>query len=166
MSMGSRHLARQAAVQALYQWDLTEQDPEHILKHFTEGHDLDETDQVYFHSLVYEVPLYHQEINERLLPYVDRDLDNVDPVERAILRIGTYELEYRKDIPTKVVINEAIELAKTFGADHGYKFVNGVLDKVAKDLRPPQGTDPGAADKKKPGKVASSGKAVGKTRRG
>ena len=68
-----------------------------------------------------------------------RDLGDVDPVERAILRIGTYELEYRKDVPTRVVIDEAIELAKTFGADHGYRFVNGVLDKVARDLRPPSG---------------------------
>ena len=140
MSSGSRHLARQAAVQALYQWDLTEQRPEDILKHFIRDHDLNNADQEYFHSLVYEVPLYHQEINERIRPHIDRDLDDVDPVERAILRIGTYELEYKKDVPTKVIINEAIELAKIFGADHGYKFVNGVLDKIAMDLRPP-GTD-------------------------
>ena len=138
MSSGSRHLARQAAVQALYQWDLTEQRPEDILKHFIRDHDLNNADQEYFHSLVHEVPLYHQEINERILPHVDRDLDDVDPVERAILRIGTYELEYKKDVPTKVIINEAIELAKIFGADHGYKFINGVLDKIAMDLRPPE----------------------------
>jgi len=144
MSSGSRHLARQAAVQALYQWDLTEQSPEDILKHFIQDHDLNNADQEYFHCLVYEVPLYRQEINERILPHIDRDLDDVDPVERAILRIGTYELEFKKDVPTKVIINEAIELAKTFGADHGYKFINGVLDKIAKDLRPP-GTDDLAA---------------------
>jgi N utilization substance protein B len=139
MSSGSRHLARQAAVQALYQWDLTEQGPEDILKHFIQDHDLNDLDQAYFHLLVYEVPLYQQEIKARLIPHIDRDLGDVDPVERAILRIGTYELEYRKDVPTRVVIDEAIELAKTFGADHGYRFVNGVLDKVARDLRPPSG---------------------------
>ncbi len=97
---------------------------------------MDDTDQAYFHTLVYEVPLYHQELNARLLPHIDRDLDSVDPVERAILRIGTYELEYKQDVPTKVIINEAVELAKTFGSDHSYKFVNGVLDKVATELRP------------------------------
>ena len=149
MSSGSRHLAREAAVQALYQWDLTEQGPEDILKHFIQDHDLNDADQAYFHSLVYEVPLYHQEINERILPHIDRDMDDVDPVERAILRIGTYELEFKKDVPTKVIINEAIELAKTFGADHGYKFVNGVLDKIAKDLRPPGPGDPAGTKNQK-----------------
>lgn len=129
-------MARQAAVQALYQWDLTEQGPEDVLKHFIRTHDLNEADQGYFHTLVFEVPLYHQEINGRLLPYLDRDMEDVDPVERAILRIGAYELEYKKDVPVKVIINEAIELAKTFGSDHSYKFVNGVLDKVAAELRP------------------------------
>ena len=78
-----------------------------------------------------------------MLPHVDREMDDVDPVERAILRIGTYELEYKKDVPTKVIINEAVELAKTFGADHSYKFVNGVLDKVAVELRPVAGPDAG-----------------------
>ena len=139
MSAGSRHLARQAAVQALYQWDLTEQAPEDILKHFIQDHDLNDADQAYFHALVYEVPLYRQEINGSLTPHIDRNLDDIDPVERAILRIGAYELEYRKDVPTRVIINEAVELAKTFGADHGYKFVNGVLDRVARELRPSSG---------------------------
>ena len=146
MSGSSRHLARQAAVQALYQWDLTEQKPEDILKHFIQGHDLDGTDEGYFHTLVYEVPLYRQEVNDRLLPHVDRDLENVDPVERAILRIGTYELEYKQDIPTKVIMNEAVELAKTFGSDHSYKFINGVLDKVAADLRPAGRADSDSPD--------------------
>jgi len=138
MSASSRHLARQAAVQALYQWDLTEQAPEDILRNFIQGHDLSDADQGYFSTLVYEVPLFRQEINARLLPHVDRDLENVDPVERAILRIGTYELEYKQDVPTKVIINEAVELAKTFGSDYSYKFINGVLDKVAVELRSEQ----------------------------
>ena len=77
---------------------------------------------------------------------MDRDLENVDPVERAILRIGTYELEYKQDIPTKVIINEAVELAKTFGSDYSYKFINGVLDKVAADLRPEAQTDSDSTD--------------------
>lgn len=136
MAGSSRHQARQAAVQALYQWDLTEQSPEEILEHFILQHDLEEVDKGYFYNLVREVPLYHQEINAQIRPFLDRDMESVDPVERSILRIGAYELEYRPEIPTKVIINEAIELAKTFGSDYSYRFVNGVLDKLARTLRP------------------------------
>ncbi len=147
MTRGSRHRSRRAAVQALYQWDLTEQDPAEILRHFILQHNLSDTDTAYFHTLVHEVPLYRREIQDRLMPFIDRDMDSVDPVERAILRIGAYELEYQPDIPTKVIINEAIELAKTFGAEHSYRFVNGVLDKLAKTLRPhgDQPADPDCA---------------------
>lgn len=136
MARGSRHLARQAAVQALYQWDLTEQAPEVILEHFIQQHDITEIDEEYFQLLVREVPLYHQELEAHITPMLDRELDDVDPVERAILRIGAYELEYQSDVPRNVVINESVELAKTFGAELSYKFINGVLDKVAADLRP------------------------------
>lgn len=123
-------------MQALYQWDLTEQAPEAILEHFIRDHDTTEIDEEYFELLVREVPLFHQELEAHIIPMLDRDLDDVDPVERAILRIGAYELEYRSDIPRNVVINESVELAKTFGAELSYKFVNGVLDKVAAELRP------------------------------
>lgn len=133
---GNRHLARQAAVQALYQWDLTEQAPETILEHFIQQHDITEIDEDYFQLLVREVPLYHRELEAHIVPMLDRDLDEVDPVERAILRIGAYELEYRADVPRNVVINESVELAKTFGAELSYKFINGVLDRVASELRP------------------------------
>lgn len=136
MTGGSRHAARQAAVQALYQWDLTEQDPSDIEAHFIQQHDLEGTDRGYFHTLICEVPLYRQEIQANLEPCLDREFDSIDPVERVILRIGAYELEYQRDVPTKVIINEAVELAKTFGADYGYKFVNGVLDRLAEKLRP------------------------------
>lgn len=134
---GNRHLARQAAVQALYQWDLTEQAPEAILEHFIQQHDTAEIDEDYFQLLVREIPLYHRELEAHIIPMLDRDLEDVDPVERAILRIGAYELEYRTDVPRNVVINESVELAKTFGAELSYKFINGVLDKVAAELRAP-----------------------------
>ncbi len=136
MAASSRHLARQAAVQALYQWDLTEQDPETILEHFIREHDTSDIDEEYFQLLVCEVPLFHRELEAHIVPMLDRDFDDVDPVERAILRIGAYELEYRSDIPRNVVINESVELAKTFGAELSYRFINGVLDKVASELRP------------------------------
>lgn len=132
----SRHQARQAAVQALYQWDLTEQDSEVIEEHFIHQHEIPIPEKSYFHTLVEEVPLYHQEIDSNLNPYLDRDMATIDPVERAILRIAGYELEYQHEVPTRVILNEAIELAKTFGADQSYKFVNGVLDKVCAQLRP------------------------------
>ncbi|MBS1269352.1 MAG: Transcription antitermination protein NusB [Gammaproteobacteria bacterium] len=135
ISAGSRHFARQAAVQALYQWDLTEQAPETILEHFIQEHDTTELDEEYFQLLVREVPLYHRELEAHIIPVLDRELEEVDPVERAILRIGTYELEYRADVPRNVVINESVELAKTFGAELSYKFINGILDRVAADLR-------------------------------
>jgi N utilization substance protein B len=135
MADGSRHLARKTAVQALYQWDLTEQDPHEIERHFINDHDFSGVDMTYFRHLVKNVPLYHQEIDSRLAPHIDRDIDRVDPVERAILRIGAYELEFEQTIPVDVVIDEAIELSKMFGAEHGYKFINGVLDKVAAELQ-------------------------------
>lgn len=142
MGRGSRHQARQAAVQALYQWDLTEQSPEEIEAHFIHQHDLSKVDRAYFLTLVREVPLYRQEIEDNLSPFLDRDFENVDPVERAILRIGAYELEFRHDVPTNVIVNEAIELAKTFGAEHSYKFVNGILDKVARVVRSDRNAQP------------------------
>jgi len=136
MTRGSRHLARRSAVQALYQWDLTEQAPEDIESHFIDHHELRGIDLDYFRRLVEEVPLYRQELDSHLEPFLDREMANVDPVERAILRMATYELEYVPDIPFKVILNEAVELSKTFGAEHGYRFVNGVLDRLAETLRP------------------------------
>ena len=136
MADGSRHLARKTAVQALYQWDLTEQAPNDIERHFISDHDFAGVDMEYFHNLVENVPLYHREIDSRLRPHIDRVLEKVDPVEKAILRVGAYELEYEHTIPTRVVLDEAIELSKMFGAEHGFRFVNGVLDKLVPELRP------------------------------
>lgn len=135
MTQGSRHLARQAAVQALYQWQLTEQPPEDIEDHFILDHEMSKVDMGYFDQLVRQVPLHIHELDDHLIPYIDREISEIDPVERAILRVGAYELEFHPEVPYKVVINEAVELAKTFGAEHGHKYVNGVLDKVAAKLR-------------------------------
>lgn len=135
MSKGSRHKARVAAVQALYQWQLTEQPPQDIEDHFILDHEMSEIDIRYFDQLVRGVPLHLHELDDHLTPYLDRDVEEVDPVERAILRVGAYEFEFHPEIPYKVVLNEAVELAKTFGAEHGHKFVNAVLDKVAAKLR-------------------------------
>ena len=138
MSGGSRNRARQAAGQALYQWQLTQQPPDQIESHFINDHELNGVDLDYFHHLGREVPLHLHELDDHLIPHLDRDIEEVDPVERAILRIGVFELEFHPEIPYKVVLNEAVELAKTFGGTDGHKYVNGVLDKLAPQVRAPE----------------------------
>lgn len=135
MGGGSRHKARRAAVQALYQWDLTRQRPEEIESHFIYDHDMSGTDADYFHHLVREVPRHLHELEDHFHPHLGREPDALDPVERAILRLGTFELAFHPEIPYRVVINEAVELAKTFAAEQSFRFVNAVLDKVAARLR-------------------------------
>ena len=135
MVKGSRHKARRAAVQALYQWHLTQQAPGEIENHFILDHEMDDIDVDYFHHLVREIPLHIHELDDHITPHLDRRLNDVDPVELACLRIGTYEFEFHPEIPYKVILNEAVELAKTFGAEHGHKYVNAILDKVAEGLR-------------------------------
>lgn len=136
MTDGSRHLARRTAIQALYQWALTEQAPDEIERNFINDHDFTGVDVGYFHHLVRNVALYKREIDSRLSPHVDRDLDTVDLVERTILRVGAYELEYEPTVPARVVLDEAVELCKQFGSDNGFRFVNAVLDKLIPELRP------------------------------
>ena len=130
-----RSKARRLAVQALYQWQLTGQTAYDIGQQFAQDQDLKGSDRDYFEELLTQVPRYAEELDEYLAPMLDRPLKEVDPVERAILRLGVYELRYRKDVPYRVVINESIELAKTFGGEQGHKYVNSILDLVAKKLR-------------------------------
>lgn len=132
---GSRHRARCSAVQALYQWQITRQLPEEIESHFLADSALDDADLEYFRHLVREIPQQLQELDRRLSPHLDRSVAEIDPVERAILRLGAFELEFHPEIPYRVILNEAVELAKTYGAEHGHKYVNAVLDRVALTLR-------------------------------
>lgn len=132
--MSNRHNTRKAAVQALYQWDLTKQDANEILPNFEKIHDMQNLDRKFFRELLEKIPLLADELEQTITPFIGRDFKSLDPVERAILRIGAYELKHC-DVPRKVVINEMIEIAKVFGADHSYKFINGVMDKMAKSLR-------------------------------
>lgn len=131
----NRHNARRAAVQALYQWDLTKQPASEIEKQFVQIHDMQNVDLKFVREIMREVPKVEAELEGSITPFIGRAFSSLDPVERAILRLGTYELTYRPDVPTKVVLNEMIELAKIFGSDHSYKFINGVMDKLAKSLR-------------------------------
>jgi len=131
----NRHNARRAAVQALYQWDLTQQRAQDIESSFAQIHDMVNVDRKYLAQVLKEVPELEEELENVIAPVIGREFKTLDPVERAILRLGAYELKHREDVPKKVVLNEMIELAKVFGSDHSYKFINGVMDKLAKSLR-------------------------------
>jgi N utilization substance protein B len=131
----ARSNARKAAVQALYQWQMTGLNLDLIAQQFLEEEWLKDAQKSYFNELLKGVPEHLEEIDEALSAFVDRPVDMIDPVERAILRIGTYELLYRLNMPYKVVINESINLAKCFGADGSHKYVNGILDKIALNKR-------------------------------
>ena len=122
-------------MQALYQWELTGQVGAGIEDSFLNDWGLEGVDQEYFKQLVQGILKYTAELDRVLEKCVDRDLASVDPIERTVLRIGTYELQFRPEIPVRVVLNEAIELARVFGAEEGYRFVNGVLDRCQKLCR-------------------------------
>ena len=130
-----RSWARRCAAQALYQWQVTGQEPAAIIQQFLADQDLPKADPDYFRELAQQVPAQAALIDAALEPFLDRPLAQVDPVERAILRIGGYELMQRPDIASRIVINEAVELAKLFGAEQGHRFINGVLDKLAHRVR-------------------------------
>ncbi|MES9830791.1 MAG: transcription antitermination factor NusB [Candidatus Thiodiazotropha sp. DIVDIV] len=130
-----RSQARKHAVQAIYQWQMAGQDVSDIANQFIEEQDLSSFEFPYFQDILQGVPAHLVQLDELLKPSLDRAIESVDPVERAILRIGVYELKHKIEVPYRVVINEAVEMAKVFGAEQGHKFVNGVLDQVAKKVR-------------------------------
>ena len=134
-SAHARARARRYAMQALYQWDLSGTDLPLIREQFLVNEDFSRTDQPYFMELLSDLPAQADVVDASIAEYIDRPLAQLDPVERAILRIGVYELQQRIDIPYRVVINEAVQLAKKFGAEQGHAFVNGVLDRAASKLR-------------------------------
>jgi N utilization substance protein B len=122
-------------MQALYSWHMAGQQLNEIEAQFRVDNDFTAVDGAYFHEILHGVPRQKSEIDGAFEPLLDRPIAEIDPVELSILRLSTYELKNRIDIPYRVVINEGIELAKVFGATDGHKFVNGVLDKLAPRLR-------------------------------
>lgn len=134
-SSRARSHARKLAMQALYQWQLTQQSANDIENQFVAGEEFGGADREYFHELIDQCITREQELDESTSKYVDRPLDQLDPVERAILLIGMYELEHRLEIPYRVVINEAVELGKRFGATDAHKYLNAVLDRASKEKR-------------------------------
>jgi N utilization substance protein B len=130
-----RKHARDKALQALYQWQLSAEDLDWIRDHYLQEQGVSAGDEAYFLELLYKIPPQVDELDSSYRKYVENFADHLDPIETNILRIATYELLNHLEIPYKVVINEAINLAKRYGADDSHKFVNGVLDPLCKELR-------------------------------
>ncbi len=131
----ARRYARQRALQALYQWDCGDVDVGDVLGQFKEHQNLNNVDLVHFQRLFRGVALSVDDVDAILEPALDRPVTDLDPIERSVLRLACVELKECLDTPARVVINEAVELTKRFGADQGHKYVNGVIDKVALVLR-------------------------------
>ncbi|ACY83821.1 transcription antitermination factor NusB [Edwardsiella piscicida] len=136
MKPAARRRARECAVQALYSWQISKNDIADVEYQFLSEQDVKDVDVNYFRELLSGVASNADYLDGLMAPVLSRQLEELGQVERAILRVSIYELSKRQDVPYKVAINEGIELAKTFGAEDSHKFVNGVLDKVAPQVRP------------------------------
>jgi N utilization substance protein B len=130
-----RHRAREFALQGLYQWLLNNEDAGAIEAHIRQAHGFDKADAEHFDALLYGTIKQAPALREALAPLIDRPISQLSPVEHAALLIGAYELKNHLEIPYRVVINEAVELTKSFGGIDGHKYVNGVLDKLAANIR-------------------------------
>jgi len=131
----SRRRSRELALQGIYQWRLTGDDQDQIKKQIRAEKGMGRYDAEFFSMLLCGVLTQHAALETAIARHLDRNLDELSPVEFSVLLIGAYELTYLSEIPYRVAINEAVELAKTFGGTDGHKFVNGVLDKVAEQVR-------------------------------
>jgi N utilization substance protein B len=130
-----RHRAREFALQGLYQWLLNNEDSGVIDAHIRQAHGFDKADAAHFDAVLHGAIRDVAKLRAQIAPLIDRPLDQLSPIEHAALLIGAYELEHHLEIPYKVVINEAVELTKSFGGIDGHKYVNGVLDKLAARVR-------------------------------
>lgn len=136
VAVNPRRRARECAVQAIYSWQISKNDLSDIEASFIAEQDMKGVDSKYFRELLNGVVKNSTDLDKKMEPYLtERKVDELGQVELAVLRIALYELMKREDVPYKVVINEAIDLTKTFGAEDSHKFVNGVLDKVAPTIR-------------------------------
>ena len=130
-----RHRAREFALQGLYQWLLNNEDATTVVNHIRAAHGFEKADADHFAVLLYGSIKDSVALREAFTPLIDRGVAELSPIEHAVLLIGAYELKNNLDIPYRVVINEAVELTKSFGGIDGHKYVNGVLDKLAPRLR-------------------------------
>jgi len=129
---GARTIARKLALQALYRWQLNACEWQDLVQEFATDADMPRADAESFEALIAAICRSHDELDAALAPLLDRKPAELDPVEHALLLIGSYELQHRLEVPFRVVINEAVNLARRFGATDGHKFVNGVLDRGAR----------------------------------
>lgn len=127
--------ARRMLLQALYSWDVGGTDLVDIEAEFHTDNDMSKVDTALFHTILFGVPKNLAQIDGTYSPHLDRENKQLDPVSRAVLRLSSYEMVFSIDVPYKVVINEGVNLAKTYGPTDAYKFINGVLDKVAIEHR-------------------------------
>jgi len=131
----ARSRARRRALQAVYAWQLSGSTMGKVLEQFRDEQDMDIADLEYFEDLLRGLEAHLGQVDAALEPFLDRPLEQVDPIERGVLRLAVYELLHRLDVPYRVVINEAIEIAKRFGSEHGHTYINGVLDRGAQTWR-------------------------------
>ena len=136
MKISPRRRARELALQGVYSWQMTNNAVEQVELALATSNDMKKVDMNYFQLLLRGVIKDAGQLDETIRPYLGRLPEELDPIEKAILRLATFELSKQIEVPYKVVINEAIELAKSFGAEESHKFVNGALDKAVKTLRP------------------------------
>jgi N utilization substance protein B len=131
----ARRRSREFAVQGLYQWQLNATDPTLIADDLKRTKGFEQADEKHFRELLYGAIEHAEALRAELQPFLDRPIKELSPVEHAILLVGCYELKHHIEVPYRVVINECVELAKTFGGTDGFKYVNGVLDKLAVTVR-------------------------------
>lgn len=135
IDLAARSRARRRAVQALYAWQIGGNRMATVIEEFRHEQDMEIADIEYFEDLLRGVDLHVGELDAGFKPFLDREVADVDPIERAVLRLAAYEFRYRPDVPYRVILNEAVEVTKRFGADHGHTYINGVLDRLAADWR-------------------------------
>lgn len=130
-----RSRARRRALQAVYAWEMSGGPLGRQIEHFAHEQAKEIADLAYFHDLLHGVEKHLGEIDAALREFTDREIEQIDPIERGVLRLAAYELLHRPDVPYRVVLNEAVETAKRFGAEHGHTYINGVLDHAAASWR-------------------------------
>lgn len=135
MKPNPRSRARRLAMQSLYEWQMSGNSIDKIISQYAVDEQMRNVDEAYFRELSSGVVEHAEELDRTITAYITRPYNEIDPVEKAVLRLGTFELKFKPEVPYRVVINEAVELAKTFGAEASHKFINGVMDKLAAELR-------------------------------
>lgn len=133
---GARSRARELLVQSLYQLQITGTSETDLLSQFRDSPDYERVDQEYFDEALSAICRNTEKLEESIDQFADRPVSQLDPVERSILLLGIYELQEKPDVPFKVVINESVNIAKRFGATDGHKYINALLDRAVKKLRP------------------------------